>query len=240
MNGNRLELLTQVRPTTTVDEVWTAEQQAALRDRILASAVPGPVPRPSRRKRNTAFAGAFAVGLLAVPGVAAAFTEGLRPQTFFSAYSYWDENPGGAVDASVARRVQSVRGPEGSVFSVVAAGSDDGMTCVAPLIETSASAAEPLPDTFNDGGSICQPAPDTSPFEAATVGTTDTAAVWHGSAGGATKAELVMPDGETYPVIIAEGHLFGWHPLPEANAKNATLTTYADDETVIYSGPLWP
>ena len=229
MKQDRLTLLSEMRPKTSLDAVWTADEQKVVRERILADRTSSGTTGPSRRKR-AALAGVVVLGLVAVPGVASAVGSGMKPQAFFGAYDYWGENPDGAVDPATASRAATAPGPFGGTFSVLTAKNDGGLTCIGPVFETSTSAKAQLPDNFEDGGSFCQTAPSNMPFGIDSVMYTDSATIWWGPAGDAVTAELRMPTGEVYPVLRVEGYLFGWYPLPAPGERDdPTLTGFAAD-----------
>jgi len=233
MKQARLTVLSEMRPQTSLDTLWSAEQQTVVRDRILADRSSPAKTRPNRRRR-AALAGAVALGLVAVPGVATAVGSGMKPQAFFDAYDYWNDNSAGTVDPTTATRAATAPGPYGGSFSVLTARNGDGLTCIGPVFESSTSAKAQLPDDFEDGGSFCHTDPSTRPFGFDTAGFTDTAIVWWAHAGVAVRAELRMPTGETYPVVLVEGVLFGWYPLPfRAQEDRPTLTGYASDGTAV-------
>lgn len=233
MTRDRLTLLNNLRPPAELDAVWTLEQQVAVRDRIVMDRTPA-TTAPSRRRRVAGIAAVLALGLIASPGVAGAVGNGMRPQAFIDAYDYWGNIPKGAVDPATARRAATAPGPFGGIFSVLTAKNSEGLTCIGPVFESSASAKAVLPDNFNDGGSFCQEAPSTKPFGFASLMYTRTAAVWWADAGGAVTGELRMPSGETYPVVLVQGYLFGWYPLPlRTPDESPTLIGYAADGSVV-------
>lgn len=244
MNHEPMDVLVRIRPAAAVDRAWDAHDQNAVRESILADRAATLAPagrvRSLRPTRSVAIAGAVAAAVVLAPGAAAALGDGLRAQSFFDAYSYWSENPGGAVDAAHVERIATAPGPDGNVFSVLTATNSDGTTCLAPIIESPASADSEAPNLFTDGGAVCA-SPDAGPqtVGATFVGPTDSAVVLYGYAGEATRAEVRTPDGETYPVIIAKRYLFGWYPLPVRTPDRApTLYVFAADGSVVHSSKL--
>lgn len=236
MSRDRLTILSDIRPQVTLDAVWTPEQQAAVRDRILANRPVTGARRP-RRARAAAIAGALGLGVIALPGVAAAVGNGMQAQAFFDAYAYWFDDPQGVVDPATAERAATAPGPNGQSFSVITAKTTDGRVCLAPVFESSTSSDATLPDYFEDvGGSFCTDGPSTAPFGADTFARTDSGAVWWAHAGDAVTAELRTSSGEVYPVVRVEGYLFGWYPLPPGDPDAddwPTITGYAADGTEV-------
>lgn len=233
MKQDRLTVLSEMRPQASLDAVWTTDEQRLVRARILADRTSGSEATGKRRKR-AALAGVMALGLVALPGVATAVGSGMKPQAFFDAYDYWNDNPAGAVDPEAARRVATSVGPFGGTFSVLTSTNSAGLTCISPVFETAASAQAELPTDFEDGGSICEPEPSTRPFGFASNGYTESAILYWAHAGDAVTAELRMTTGETYPVVLAEGYLLGWYPLPFRSGKDRpTLIGYAADGSVV-------
>ncbi|GAA2031194.1 hypothetical protein WDZ16_16145 [Pseudokineococcus marinus] len=231
MNDDRLTVLRQVRPEPSLDVVWTADEQRSVLARILADRRTGEqqaaVPR---RTKRAAVAGVAALALMAAPGLAVAIDDGIKERAFVDAYGYWAETLGGPVDPAAATRVVTAPGPYDGTFSVLASTSSEGMTCVATVFETASSATADLPDDFNDGGSFCHEAPSTRPFGLDTIMYGDTAVVWWAHAGDAVTGELVDTDGAVYPVVLAEGYLFGWYPSPSREPDDRpTLVGYAAD-----------
>lgn len=233
MTQDRLTVLSGMRPQTSLDTVWTADEPSVVRERILADRN-SPANAGPHRRRRAALAGVVALGLIAVPGVATAVGSGMKPQAFFDAYDYWDDNPRGSVNPATASRAATAPGPFGGTFSVLTATNEDGLTCIGPVFESSTSAKAELPDNFEDGGSFCHSAPSTRPFGLDSIVYTDSATVWWAHAGDAVTAELRMPSGEVYPVVRVEGYLFGWYPLPLRGPDEApTLTGYAADGSAL-------
>lgn len=233
MKQDRLTILSEMRPNTSLDAVWTTDEQKVVRERILADRTSAATAGPSRRKRAT-LAGVAVLGLLAVPGAASAVGSGMKPQAFFDAYNYWGSNPDGSVDPATASRAATAPGPFGGTFSVLTAKNKDGLTCLTPVFETTTSEKAQLPDDFEGGMSFCDSVPSSRPFGVDSVEYVDSAAVWFGHAGDAVTAELRMPSGERYPVVRVEGYLFGWFPLPAPGERDApTLTGFAADGTEV-------
>lgn len=243
MKHDPMDVLVRIRPAAAVDLAWDSRDQDTVRDSILADrGAPTPTGqvRSRRPTRVLAFAGAVAAAVVVAPGAAAALGAGLRPQSFFDAYSYWGENPGGPVDAADVERIATAPGPDGNVFSVLTATNSDGTTCLAPIIESKDSADSESPNLFTDGGSLCA-SPDAGPQNvgAIFVGPTDSAVVWYGYGGDATRAEVRMPEGGTYPVVVANGYLFGWYPLPVRTPEQApTLTVFGANGSIVHSEKL--
>jgi hypothetical protein len=233
MTKDRFDLLTVMRPSATLNTVWSVAEQDAALERILIQPRTPRTTKPDR-PRWPALAAALVVGLFTAPGVATAVGSGMRPQAFFDAYDYWNDNPNGSVEPSTATRAATAPGPFGGTFSVLTARNTDGLTCIGPVFETSTSAAVQLPDDFEDGGSFCHAAPSTLPFGIDSVMYTDSATVWWAHAGDAVAGEVRMPSGEVYPVVRVEGYLFGWYPLPEPGQReDAVLTGFAPDGSVV-------
>lgn len=209
-----------LRPETPpFDEQWSRTALAS----ILNAPVERPAPRP--RRVRTVVAGVAAAGLLSAGAATAA---GLVPQVFTDAFSGWgtvpaESEPGRqAVDPATAERVATAAGPNGTVFSLVAAPGSDGFSCVAVLFETSASAASAVPSAFVDGdGSMCaaQPPVDARFGDMAAMdvhrqpdvlGKRDVRVISM-SAGSATSAEVRTEDGVRRPLLRFEGRFYGWY-----------------------------
>lgn len=238
MKQDRLTVLSEMRPTGSLDAVWTADEQTVVRERILSDRTSPARVRPHRR-RHAALSGVLAFGLVCLPGVAGAVGSGMEPQAFFDAYDYWGDNPDGAVDPATATRAASAAGPFGGTFSVLTARNEDGLTCMTPVFESTTSEKALLPDDFEGGFSTCGSVPSTRPFAVDAVEYVDTATVWFGHAGDAVTAELRMPSGEVYPVLRVEGYLFGWYPLPTPGERDApVLTGFAADGTEVGTAEL--
>lgn len=241
MSHDRFTALTRLSPTVTMDDVCPPAEQAASRTRIMQAP---PMSLAGGRRRGGRMAGAVvaaSVVVLSAPGVAAAVGDGFRAQSFLDAFGYWDDNPGGGVETAQARRVGSLPGPKGGVFSVLAAESPDGITCVGPVFETSASSGASLPNNFLDGGSVCGPdlaaAAATEAFaQSVQTWTTDAGIVWYGSAGAATTAVVRLSDGKTYPAVLAEGTLYGWYPA--GVSETPVLVGYGPDGEPVGEVPL--
>lgn len=223
MTSNRLEVLRELRPTIALDDVWDAQQQTAVRERILRAAQTPPAA-PSIPRRKAAVAIALALGLAAAPGLAAAAGSGMKPQAFVGAYAHWGDNPDGSVAAAGARRVASAPGPFGGVFTVVAASNRDGVTCLTPVFETSESSTRRLPDDFEGGADFCQKQPNAKPFGVDGVTRGATAMLYSANAGNAVRAQLWTADGRQFPAVLAEGYLFGWWPLPSGDGPGDSPT----------------
>lgn len=236
MTHDRLALLRDLRPQTTLDAVWTTEQQAVVRERILLDRIAVPTARP-RRRRVTALGVALAVGFFAVPGVAAAVGNGLngmKPQSFVDVYSFFLDSPAKAVDPATGTRVATGPGPYGGQFAILSIVNDDGLTCLIAVFETPDSAASALPNDFEGLQSTCLDQPALQSFFVHGDESGTSTVQWWASAGEAVSGELRMPTGETYPVLYAGGYLWGWYPLPVRRGDQApTLTGYAADGTVV-------
>lgn len=245
MSTDRLDVLHRMRPSSAVDDAWEAHDQEAVLRRVLVDTRPA---EPTRRLRQrTARAGAIAAALaaaVAIPGVAVAVGDGLRPQSFAGVFSYWTDNAApmhGEVAAGAAERVATVEGPGNSRFSVLRASNSAGTVCLAPVVESEDSAERRLPDLFTEGGSLCAAVgaqPGTN--GAISVAATDSAVVWYGEQLGATHGQLIAADGSEYPVLVIDGYLFGWYPLAAAGDVTApVLTLYGADDAMLQSGPIW-
>ena len=247
-----LAVLTAIRPSTDIDEVWDPSEQAAVRDRITADS--GSVPaaadelaqRRARRRRPLAvlaLSGAVLAG-----GVGAAAAGGLMPQAFVDRFSaLWQTDPmegAPAVDPSTAERVATAPGPDGQVFTVMsaAAADDPDSTCTVALFETPGSAALPGPAAFVDVSSNwCQDGPETRPFgTGADIDVFHGYYIWNAPAGDAVRGELRTPSGETYPVVSSDGRLWGWFPARVEGEPlvQAELIGYAADGTEIGRQPV--
>lgn len=239
MTQDRMTTLADMRPRTSLADLGTAQEQIALRERIMADRSGDASVVASRPRRLIAGAGVLAIGVLATPGVAAAVGNGMRPQSFVDAYAgvWFGENRG--VDESTVRRAGSAPGPDGGSFTVITARNDAGQTCITPLFETRASARSKAPDDFEGGFSFCRSESSTASFGINGVEYIETAAIWDANAGAAVSAEVRMPTGETYAAVLVEGYFFGWHPLVDAaTSGRPTLTGYAADGSVVGEVPI--
>ena len=240
MTNDVLSTLSAIRPEATpLDEPWSRT--------TLATIVAAPTHRPAPRTRRfrAVLAGAMGVGLL---GAGAATAAGLTPGSFTDAFRDWGvlsrtNDPGGrAVDPAMAKRVDTAAGPDGTVFSLVAAPGRDGFSCVAVLFETSACAAEPDPNEFLDAnGSQCA---ETPPADArfgdmpaldvqrqpGVLGERDVR-VFSISSGAATRAVVRSTDGRVHPVLSYEGRFYGWYVGHGDDTPAAVVTGYAADGT---------
>jgi hypothetical protein len=251
-----LATLTALRPDTRRMQGWSAQEQAATRERIMATdatledaahrAARPVLPVAGRRKH----AAAVALGaLVVVSGAGAAAAGGLVPQAFVDAFTHWRTWPGDhRVDPATAVRIATAPGPDGTVFTLVAAHADDDPDhqCLVTLYETQQSTRQPGPAVFQDvSGNWCQDGSTDEPFGATTavdvasgagysrVGVTGDTWVWSTSTGSAASARLRTTDGQTYPVLTYEGRFFGWFPAPEDGQDRPVLTGYDADGTPI-------
>ena len=233
MTRDRLALLHQIRPEASLDLVWTAQQQTAAQERIMLDQSPTSTgtttsPVPGRRRRVATIAGTLALGLLALPGAAAAVNNGMSAQSFAQAYGNWQDNRG--VDPLKAQRLGSIPGPSGQMYSVVGAANDTGVTCLTMLFESAASAKQPAPDFFEGGGNFCDQIPSRKPFGFNGRFSSGAVDVWIADAGTAVRGITRMADGTTYPAILAQGYLFGWFPILDRDAPAlVTVIGYAAD-----------
>lgn len=234
--------LEALRPDTLpFDEQWS---RAALAG-ILATPSGSPTSRP--RRVRMVVAGAVAVGLL---GAGAATAAGLVPQVFTEAFAGWsvvpaEGEPGRqAVDPATAERVATAAGPNGTVFSLVAAPGRDGFSCVAVLFETSASVAAAVPSAFVDGdGGLCaaQPPVDARFGQMAALDVQRLPAalgereigvlsIWAGSA---ARAEVRTADGVRRPLLRLGGRFYGWFVGHGDDAGPALVIGFDADGTEI-------
>lgn len=245
-------LLVALRPGTAEEQGWDAHAQQVVRERILAD--PG-APGTRRTTRRRRFALALA-GALVVTGGGAAAASGRIPEVFTDAFASWgadwSENEVTGADPATAERVATQPGPDGTVFSVVAAptrssADPDGPVtgaCTVAVLETAASAREPGPADFQDvSSSGCQPSHrglalgerggiDVAYAEDSRLGVTEDLWVWQYSAGDAVTAQVVTADGRTWPALLHDGTLYGWVPAP-ADGERPVLVGYAADGTEV-------
>jgi hypothetical protein len=228
-----LTVITALRPRPE-EHLWTEQERAEVRMRVLRSPRPTAPERPSRYRRRALTLGLS--GVLAVAGGGAAVAGGLVPQAFVDAFAYWQDEPPGAsgpsVDPSTAERAATAPGPDGAVFTVVIAHAADEpeWRCTTALFETPESAAQYGPSVFTDAfGSICE-GPATRAFgDAISVSKNDGRSVWQAGAGDAVRAELRTADGQTWPVVLVDGYFYGWFPAPGIGEPQAELVGYAGD-----------
>lgn len=256
MRQDALATLAALRPRAGGEQAWTAQEQAALRQRIMATdlgtgtgaeAVKGvtgdgtPLVRPLRSRRQHAAVIALSVAVLA-GGSGAAAASGLMPQAFIDSLSSWRTWPEGPpVDPATAQRIATAPGPDGTVFTLMAAAAadDPDFQCVVALYETPDSALQPGPAAFQDvSGNWCQDGPDDRPFGAIgsdvanaawftkDIGVRSDTWVWYASAGKAVTAELRTTDGASYPVLKHNGMFFGWVPAPALDQPHPVLIGY--------------
>jgi hypothetical protein len=236
-----LAVLTAVRPSIDIDQAWAPVEQAAVRERIIASTDPVDELSTRRRRARRPVVVLAVSGVVLAGGGGAAVAGGLMPQPFIEAFSYWEHPPENrsAVDPSTAERVASAPGPDGTVFTVVVAHAEDDpdYQCSTTLFETPDSASGPGPAAFTDAsGSYCHNGSETAPFGwGGGVSVTDGYYVWDSPAGEAVRAELRTASGETYPVLRYGGTFFGWFPAPAAGDPHPELIGYAADGTEIGS-----
>jgi len=247
-----LAVLTAIRPSTDINEVWDPRDQAAVRDRITAgneptaAAIDELAGRRARKRRPLAVLAVS--GLVLAGGVGAAAAGGLMPQAFIDRFSAsWQTDPmegAPAVDPSTAERVATAPGPDGEVFTVMSAAAADNpnFTCTVAVFETPESAALPGPAAFVDVSSNwCQDGPETLPFgSGANVDVFQGYYIWNAPASDAVRGELRTPSGETYPVVSSEGRLWGWFPARVEGEPlvQAELIGYAADGTEIGRQPV--
>jgi hypothetical protein len=199
-----------------------------------------PVRSGGSRKRTAGLLGVAATVVVG-GGVGAAAAGGLMPQAFIDAFSApWQTAPAEgnpSVDPATAERVATAAGPDGRVFTVMAAVAADNpdFTCTVALFETPESAAMPGPAAFVDGSSNwCQDGPETLPFgSGANIDVFQGYYVWNAPASDAVRGELRTPSGETYPVVSSAGRLWGWFPARVEGEPQAELIGYAADGTEI-------
>lgn len=233
MTEDPLDTLTTMRPRVGLDDVWTPAQQHAALERVLSDRS---VARPRRGRRPVAVIASLTTALALAPGVATAVGGGMTPQSFAGAYAgflIWQE---GGADPAASERIGSTPGPFGGVFSVLTTTGAEGDTCVAPVFETAASAQSPLPDDFEQLYHWCEASPPEAAF--AEIGGQEIVppglVVYDYTAGDAVSGELRLPTGQTYPVVLAQGRLFGWFPLAAtAEETDAVLTGFAADGSVV-------
>ena len=242
-------VLTAIRPSTDIDEVWNPREQAAVRDRITADSQPAAAATDElaerRGRKHRPLAVLTLSGLVLAGGVGAAAAGGLMPQAFINAFSGWQATPvegNPAVDPATAERVATAPGPDGEVFTVMsaAAADDPDFTCTVALFETPESAALPGPAAFVDVSSNwCQDGPETLPFgSGANIDVFDGYYIWNAPAGDAVRGELRTPSGETYPVVNSDGRLWGWFPAQVEGEPRAELIGYAADGTEVGRQPV--
>lgn len=246
-----LDVLTALRPA--------ASEPAGdhLRRRVLATPVEPPPRRRSQRRWVVVLAGA-----LVVSGAGAAAATGRVPDVFVQAFSGWTddgwrENEVAGADPATAERVATQPGPDGLVFSVMAAPTravddPDGPVvgaCTVAVLETPASAAGFGPSDFEDAsGSGCRPSLKGERF--ATLGGVDVVDaarsrlaardlwVWSYAAGDAVTAEVVTADGRRWPALEHDGTLYGWIPAPAQDGPQPELVGYAADGSEVGRAPL--
>ncbi|MFM1723169.1 hypothetical protein ABEU20_001730 [Rhodococcus sp. PAM 2766] len=243
MTKNLLRTLERMRPDD--DALWPADQRAAVCARVMADVSAPPAPR--RRSRRVASVVTVAA-LVVAGGVGAAAASGVMPKAFTDTFYYWrDRAPGETpVDPAVAKRIGSIPGPDGTVFTVLVAHGTDGERCVAPVFETAASAAMPGPSEFSGTIDRCRRKTDTAAFGEG-AGTWIVGAIGAGAdtderlnahyfdaaAGAAVRADLRTSTGQVLPTVFAEGSFFGWYPIPSLGSS--TLTGYAADGSIVGS-----
>lgn len=219
----RLEAL---RPTPALDEDWSAAELA----RITAFTAAAPEQRFPRRHRRKIVSGVLAGALLA-GGIGTAAATGLLPDRLVELLSSSSADPNFA--AATVQRAGSAPGPDGRVFTVVTWEENpaSGYTwCTAPVFETADSAAGPAPADFDENGGACGPSefPDDFAMEWG-ISRTSPYVVYVVRAGAAVRGELRLPDGSTYPTVLARGWLHGWFPP----GSDGVLTGYAADGSVV-------
>jgi len=245
-----LAVLTAIRPSTDIDEVWAPREQATVRNRITADSDPAAAvtdelaERRSRKRRPLAVLALS--GLVLAGGVGAAAAGGLMPQAFLDAFPSWhDFNAEGGshpVDVAAAQRAATAPGPDGKVFTVMTATATDDpdYKCAVALFETPQSAAGPGPADFTDVSSNwCQEGPETGSFgSGSAIDVYHSYYIWWVPAGDAVRGELHTPRGETYPVVSSGGRLWGWFPARAEGEQQAELIGYAADGTEVGRQPV--
>lgn len=246
-----LDVLTALRPRPSEP---VADH---LRRRVLDTPPQAPAVRRPRRRYVAALAGA-----LVLSGGGAAVAGGVVPEAFTDAFAgwtsdTWQDNGVTGADPATAERVASQPGPDGTVFSVLAAPTraaddPDGPVvgaCTVAVLETRASAAGTGPSDFEDvSGNGCQPSLRGERF--ATLGGVDVVRaawtrlpgrdlwVWSFAAGNAVTAEVVTADGRRWPALVHDGTLYGWIPAPADGDAPPELVGHAADGSEVGRAPL--
>lgn len=268
MTKDLLKTLEAMRPDIGADRLWPQHLQAAEQARIMATASASAAPTVRSRRVGAV---ALTAALFTVAGIGAAAASGMMPKAFTDHYYFWKEpgpgaGPGaGPVDPATAKRIASIPGPGGAVFSVFEARGDGSRRCVTPLFESADSAERPGPSEFTDLGSRCRHDGDGAGAfgdgAGAMVGSYGESAsgevfpdtlVYDAMAGPAVRAELRLNTGQILPTILADGSFYGWYPTPEegwhfrpedgsyerpapGSPRPVVLTGYAADGTVVGS-----
>ncbi|MGY1846366.1 MULTISPECIES: hypothetical protein [unclassified Blastococcus] len=221
-----LTRLQALRPAPALDEDWSAAELARITAFTTASRTEQRLPRRHRRKIvSVALSGALLAG-----GIGTAAATGLLPDRLVDLLASRATDPDSA--AATVQRAGTAPGPDGRVFTVVTWEEDpaNGYTwCTAPVFETAESAAGPAPADFYENGGACGPGSFPNDFAAETgISGADPYVVYVVRAGTAVRGEMQLPDGSTYPTVLARGWLHGWFP-PGADG---VLTGYEADGSV--------
>ena len=264
---DRHAVLAALRPGPAAEQGWSEQAREAARQRVLASDpartaaaagardLHGATRRPSTARRRGVTAAA--AGVLLVAGGGAAAATGHLPLAFTQAFAGWagdwSDNGVSGVDPDTAERVATTAGPDGTVFTVMAATTTtaDGAAaaCTVVVLETADSARRAGPSDFQDvSGSGCQPSNAGQPFGAmgvdvaraadSTLGVTQDLYVWFAGAGEAASAQVVTADGRSWPAVAHDGTLYGWFPALREGEARPALVGYAADGTEVARTPL--
>lgn len=254
MTKDLLKTLEAMRPDTEADRLWPQHVQAAEQARIMATTSAPTAPAVRSRRVGAV---ALTAALFTVAGISAAAASGMMPKTFTDHYYFWKEpgpgaGPGaGPVDPATAKRIASIPGPDGTVFSVFEARGAGSQRCVTPVFESAASAEQPGPSEFTDLGSRCRHDDDAGAFGDGAGAMVEYAAgadgervpttlTYDAMAGTAVRAELRLSTGQILPTVLADGSFFGWFPWLPAGSPRPVLTGYAPDGTVVGSIEIGP
>ncbi|WP_346623742.1 hypothetical protein [Blastococcus montanus] len=220
-----LTRLKALRPTPALDEDWSAAELA----RITAFTTAAPEQRFPRRHRRKIVSGVLSGALLA-GGIGTAAATGLLPDRLADLLGARSQPD---LAAATVQRAGTAPGPDGRVFTVVTWEEDPatGYTwCTAQLFETTESAAGPAPADFDENGGACGPSEFPNDFGTELgIGPTAPYVGYVTTAGNAVRGELRLPDGSTYPTVLARGFLHGWFPP----GSDGVLTGYAADGSVV-------
>lgn len=259
MTTDLLKTLEAMRPDTGADRLWPQPMQAAVRARIMDATTTQAVSGPTGRSKRVAVV-VLTAAVVTGGGVGAVAATGLMPTAFTDHYYFWKEpgvvsEPGAEpVDPATAKRIGSIPGPDGTVFSVFEARSAGSQRCVKPVFESAASAERPGPSEFTDLGSRCRHAGDGAfGFGAGAFGVgtveygaggdgerTPSALTYDAMAGTAVRAELRLSTGQVLPTILSDGSFFGWLPWLPAGSPRPVLTGYSSDGAVVGSIEIGP
>lgn len=234
-----LTVLKTLRPTPPLDGDWSVAELS----RITTSPTTRPAAQqPIQRRRRRIVVSSAVAGALFAGGIGTAAATGLLPDRLLNLLDTMSPSPDAAHQTASAtvQRAATAPGPDGQVFSVVTWDEGPGSDyewCSVPVIETAASAAEPVPADFYDNGAVCGPGGFADEFAAEYgVNASDPYAVFEVKAGTAVRGELRLPDGSTYPAVLVRGWLYGWFPP----ATEGVLTGYTQDGTVAGTVTLQP